>query len=136
MPDPYKELSMRDASSPRNASRWFDLRARQIGSWGFIFNRLAALGLTFYLGLHLVVLSKLAYGQKAYDDFVVFAQLPLIKFSEIILITAVLFHGLNGFRLILHAAGIGVRKHRLSLVTVSVLTLLGSILFAIKLFNL
>jgi succinate dehydrogenase / fumarate reductase cytochrome b subunit len=126
---------MRDSPSPRNAPRWFDPRTRQIGSWGFTLNRLTALGLTFYLGLHLVILSKLAQGQKAYDDFVAFAQLPLIKFGEIILITAVLFHGLNGIRLILHAAGIGVQKYRLSLIIVSALTLLGSILFAVRLFG-
>lgn len=126
---------MSDSPSPRNASRWFYPHARQVGSWGFTLNRLTALGLTFYLSLHLVVLSKLAQGQKAYDDFVAFAQLPLIKFGEVILITAVLFHGLNGIRLIVHASGLGVKSHRLSLVIVSALTLLGSALFAIRLFN-
>jgi succinate dehydrogenase / fumarate reductase cytochrome b subunit len=126
---------MRDSPSPRNAPRWFDPRTRQIGSWGFTLNRLTALGLTFYLGLHLVILSKLVQGQKAYDDFVAFAQLPLIKFGEIILITAVLFHGLNGIRLTVLAARIGVQKHRLSLMIVFILTLLGSALFAIRLFN-
>ena len=126
---------MRNVPSPRNVFHWFDPRTRQIGSWGFIINRMTALSLTVYLGLHLMVLSKLTQGQEAYDDFVVFAQLPLIKFSENILIAAVFFHGLNGLRLILHAAGIGVQKHRLSLMIVSALTLLGSILFAIRLFG-
>jgi succinate dehydrogenase / fumarate reductase, cytochrome b subunit len=126
---------MKDFSSPRNAPRWFDPRARQIGSWGFTFNRLTALGLTFYLGLHLMVLNKLTQGQKAYDDFVLSAHHPLIKFSEVILIAAVLFHGLNGFRLILHSIGIGYRKQKLSLGLVLTLTLFGSTLFAIRLFG-
>ena len=126
---------MKDFPSPRNALRWFDPRARQIGSWGFALNRLTALGLTFYLGLHLIVLSKLAQGQNAYDDFVVFAHQPLIKFSEVILIAAVLFHGLNGLRLILHAIGMGVRKQKLSLGIVLTLTVFGSALFAIRLFG-
>lgn len=126
---------MRNSPSPQHASRWFYPRAKQIGTWGFTINRLTALGLTFYLGLHLVVLNKLAQGQKAYDDFVLFAQLPLIKFGEVILIAAVLFHGLNGVRLILHAAGFGVKKYRLSLVIVLTLTLLGSALFAVRLFH-
>ncbi|MFN8381523.1 MAG: succinate dehydrogenase, cytochrome b556 subunit [Anaerolineales bacterium] len=126
---------MRDTPSPRNTFRWFDPRARQIGSWGFTLNRLTALGLTFYLGLHLVVLNKLVQGQMAYDDFIALAQLPLIKFSEVVLITAVLFHGLNGIRLLLHAAEIGVKKHKLYLVIVLALSLLGSALFAIRLFN-
>lgn len=126
---------MRDIPSPRNVPRWFDPRTRQVGSWGFTFNRLTALGLTFYLGLHLVILSKLAQGQNAYDDFVEFAHLPLIKLSEIILITAVLFHGLNGLRLIMHAMGIGLRRQKLSLGVVLALTVIGSIIFTIRLFG-
>ena len=126
---------MKNFPSFRNAPRWFDPRARQIGSWGFILNRLTALGLTFYLGLHLIVLNKLAQGQNAYDDFVMSAQQPLIKFSEVILIAAVLFHGLNGLRLILHAIGTGIDKQKLSLGIVLTLTVIGSVLFAMRLFG-
>jgi len=126
---------MKGFPSSRNAPRWFDPRARQIGSWGFTLNRLTALGLTFYLGLHLIVLNKLAQGQKAYDDFVLSAQYPLIKFGEVILIAAVLFHGLNGLRLILHSIGIGYRKQKLSLGFVLALTVIGSVLFAMRLFG-
>ena len=126
---------MKNTTSHRSVFRWFAPFSRQIGSWGFAINRLAALGLTFYLGLHLIVLNKLVQGQSVYDDFVALAQLPLIKFSEVVLITAVLFHGLNGIRLLLHAAEIGVNKHRLSLVIVIALTLFGSALFAIRLFT-
>lgn len=126
---------MKDIPSPRNVPRWFDPRARQIGSLGFTLNRLTALGLTFYLGLHLIVLNKLAQGQVAYDNFVLSAHHPLIKFSEVILIAAVLFHGLNGLRLILHSTGIGYRKQKLSLGLVLALTVFGSALFAIRLFG-
>jgi hypothetical protein len=81
--------------SPAQALRWFDPRARQAGSWAFILNRLSALGLTFYLGLHLAVLNKLAQGPQSYDDFVALSQSPLIRAGEVILIAAVLFHGLT-----------------------------------------
>lgn len=126
---------MRDAPLPHKILRWFRPRARQIGSWGFTLNRLTALGLTFYLGLHLIILSKLTQGQNAYDDFVMFARHPLIKISEIILIAAVLFHGLNGIRLTLHALGMDIRIQTISLRIVLALTILGSILFAIRLFG-
>jgi len=81
--------------SLRNTLNWFDVRGRQAGSWAFILNRLTALALTFYLGLHLIVLNKLTEGTKAYDDFVAFVQLPLIKVGELTLIAAVVLHGLN-----------------------------------------
>ena len=126
---------MSNVSSPINAPRWFDPRARQAGSWAFILNRLSALGLTFYLGLHLVVLNKLAQGTQAYNDFVTSAQSPLIKVGEVVLIAAVVFHGLNGLRLILHALGIGLRYQKnLFLLAVAVTALISAV-FIVHLFG-
>jgi len=120
--------------SLRNVLRWFDARGRQVGSWAFILNRLTALALTFYLGLHLLVLNKLTQGAHAYNDFVTFAQTPLIKVSEIILIAAVVLHGLNGLRLTLLAFGVGLRWQRILFIIVAAATILASALFAIHLF--
>ncbi len=121
--------------SPRNAPRWFDPRTRQVGSWAFLLNRLSALGLTFYLGLHLVVLNKLAQGTQAYNDFVASAQSPIIKIGEVILIAAVAFHGLNGLRLIVHAFGIGLRQQKHLSALVAAAAIFITILFAIHLFG-
>jgi len=120
--------------SLRNVLRWFDARGRRVGSWAFILNRLTALALTFYLGLHLLVLNKLTQGAHAYNDFVTFAQTPLIKVSEIILIAAVVLHGLNGLRLTLLAFGVGLRWQRILFIIVAAATILASALFAIHLF--
>ena len=120
-------------SAYNHALRWFDPRARQVGSWAFILNRLSALGLTFYLGLHLVVLNKLAQGTLAYNDFVASAQSPFIKAGEVILIAAVVFHGLNGLRLILHAFGVGIRYQKKIAMFVTAITILAIILFTIHL---
>ena len=125
----------RSIPSPGKAPRWFDPRAKDAGSWGFILNRLTGLGLTFYLGLHLVVLNKLAQGPQAYDDFVAFSHSLFIKLGEVVLIAAVLFHGLNGLRLTLHAFGIGVRYQKKLLILVLAGSTLASILFAIRLFG-
>lgn len=99
--------------SLRNVLNWFDVRGRQVGSWAFVFNRLTALALTFYLGLHLIVLNKLAQGPQEYNNFVAFAQLPLTKAGELILIAAVVLHGLNGLRLIVLAFGIGLHHQKI-----------------------
>ena len=126
---------MSSIPSPINAPRWFDPRARRMGSWAFLLNRLSALGLTFYLGLHLAVLNKLAQGAQAYNDFVAFAQSPLIKVGEVILIAAVVFHGLNGLRLIFHAFGIGIRHQKHLFILASAMTILISALFVMHLFG-
>lgn len=126
---------MPNIPSSLNAPRWFDPRARQAGSWAFILNRLSALGLTFYLALHLAVLNKLAQGAKAYNDFVGFSQLPLIKLGEVVLIAAVIFHGLNGLRLTLHTLSIGIRQQKKLFLIVMVITVLISTMFAVHLFT-
>jgi succinate dehydrogenase / fumarate reductase cytochrome b subunit len=120
--------------SSHNFLRWFDPRRRQAGSWAFILNRLTALALTFYLGLHLLVLNKLTQGAQAYNDFVAFAQTPLLKVGEVILIAAVVLHGLNGLRLTLLAFGVGLRRQRILFIMVAITTFLTSALFAIHLF--
>src|SRR5690242_13174477 len=92
----------KNSPSARQSWRWFDPRLKDLGSRAFLLNRLTGLGLTFYLGLHLVVLNKLAQGQEAYDAFIGFSQSSLIKIAEVLLIAAVVYHGLNGLRLTLH----------------------------------
>ena len=126
---------MRSSPSSTNAPRWFDPRSRQAGAWAFLLHRLSALGLTFYLGLHLVVLNKLAQGPLAYDRFLESAQAPLIKMGEVILIAGVLFHGLNGLRLITHALGIGISFQKQAFSGVVTMTILLSALFALHLFG-
>lgn len=121
--------------SSRNALRWFDARGRQVGSWAFILNRLTALALTFYLGLHLIVLNKLTQGAQVYNDFVAFAQTPIIKAGEFILIAAVILHGLNGQRLTLLAFGIGLRHQKTLFILSAMVTILVVALFAVCLFN-
>jgi succinate dehydrogenase / fumarate reductase cytochrome b subunit len=124
-----------DSPSPAKVLRWFDPRDRDAGSWAFILNRLTALGLTFYLGLHLIVLHRLVQGPAAYDAFLVFSQSLLIKIGEVVLIAAVVFHGLNGIRLTLHAFGIGIRYQKRLFALALAGTALASILFALRLFG-
>ena len=131
-----RDAPARGIPSARKAPRWFDPRARDAGSWAFILNRLTGLGLTFYLGMHLVVLNKLAQGPQAYDDFVAFSDSSsLIKLGELVLVAAVVFHGLNGLRLTLHAFGVGIRYQKTFLALALAGATLTSILFAIRLFG-
>jgi succinate dehydrogenase / fumarate reductase cytochrome b subunit len=93
------------------------------------------MGLTVYLGLHLVVLHKLAQGAEAYDSFVAFSQSPLIKSGEALLMAAVVFHGLNGLRLTLNAFGIGIRYQKQLFRAAIGITVLITVLFIVRLFG-
>lgn len=113
---------------------WFDPRHRQPGSWAFILNRITALGLTFYLALHLFMLGKLAQGPAAYDSFIVLAKTPLVKFGELLVIAAGLIHGLNGIRIALTSFGIGVTIQRQLFWTFLGLAAAGTAIFAYVMF--
>jgi succinate dehydrogenase / fumarate reductase cytochrome b subunit len=98
--------------SARRFWSWFIPVRRDIGYWAFALNRNTALGLTFYLFLHLIVLGKLAQGPGAYDEFLVLTENPLIKLGEWAVVAAAILHGLNGIRVILTSFGVGVTRQK------------------------
>jgi succinate dehydrogenase / fumarate reductase cytochrome b subunit len=120
---------------PGNWYRWFDPRNRQTGSWAFILNRITALGLTFYLFLHLIVLGQLAQGPQAYDSFLKTIHNPIFIFGEVLVITAGFIHGLNGIRIALTSFGVGVQRQRQLFITLLTIAIIGSLIFAVRMFT-
>jgi succinate dehydrogenase cytochrome b subunit len=98
--------------SARKFWTWFTPFGRKIGSWAFALNRMTAIGLTFYLFLHLFILGKLAQGPGAYDEFLKLTENPLIKLGEWAVVAAAILHGLNGIRIILTSFGVGVTRQK------------------------
>jgi succinate dehydrogenase / fumarate reductase cytochrome b subunit len=96
----------------RRPSGWFDVRGRHVGTWAFALNRVTGLLLVLYLGVHLAVLSLLARGPSAYDAFIALASHPLAILFDLGLAGVLLYHGLNGIRLILLGLGWGLRWQR------------------------
>jgi len=102
----------RNQPSARKFWSWFIPIRRDIGSWAFALNRITAIGLTFYLFLHLIVLGRLAQGPGAYDQFLELAENPFIKLGEWAVVAAAILHGLNGIRIILTSFGVGVTRQK------------------------
>ena len=125
---------MRNEASSRNWPRWFEPRNRQVGTWAFILNRVTAIGLTIYLVVHLIVLSKLTQGEAGYQSFLLLAKTPLIKFGELLVIAAGLIHGLNGVRISLTSIGVGVQKQKLIFAVIMLLAVCGSAYFGYRMF--
>lgn len=119
----------------RNWWKWFDPRGRDVGTLGFMLNRITALGLTLYLFLHLIVLSTLASGPEAYEQFLETIHNPLYITAELLVVIAVFYHGINGIRIVLNSFGIGVTSQKAMLAGVLALTVIGGIYFAVVMFS-
>jgi succinate dehydrogenase / fumarate reductase, cytochrome b subunit len=84
---------------------WFDFRKRRLGQFAFSLNRITGLALVGYLYLHLAVLSQLLAGPAAWSGFLRRATTPVFLGLDVILIAALLTHGLNGLRVALIGSG-------------------------------
>jgi succinate dehydrogenase / fumarate reductase, cytochrome b subunit len=113
---------------------WFDVRRRSAGHLAFSLNRLTGLGLTFYLYLHLVVLSQLLRGASAWRGFLRLATTPAFLGLDVLLIFGLLVHGLNGLRVALVGTGVAPDRQKAlfwSLMTFAAILLLGATLHII-----
>lgn len=113
---------------------WFIPVGRQVGGWAFVLNRVTAIGLTFYLFLHLAVLSLLAQGPGGYDSFLALTENPFIKLGEWAVVAAVFLHGLNGIRIILTSFGVGVTRQKQLFFGLMVVALLLILVFTIRMY--
>jgi succinate dehydrogenase / fumarate reductase cytochrome b subunit len=98
----------------------------------FVLHRLTGVGVLAYLYLHLVVLTQLVRGRDAWDGFVAFATSPLILAADVVLLAALLFHGLNGIRVSLVGAGL-VRDRRAFVLAALAATVVVACLAAVRL---
>jgi succinate dehydrogenase / fumarate reductase cytochrome b subunit len=113
---------------------WFDPRGRRLGGLAFILNRLTGLGLVLYLYLHLMILSMLIQGPNAWDDFVDIALSPPFLALDVVLLTGMLFHGLNGIRVGLVGLGVVPNRQKALLVAALVIAALVAFVGALRIF--
>jgi succinate dehydrogenase / fumarate reductase, cytochrome b subunit len=81
------------------------------GMWAWLLFRISGLVLVFYLGAHIIVISTGHFDQldrlmKAFDN-------PVAVLADLALVVAVLYHALNGVRIILMDLGIGIQRHKI-----------------------
>jgi succinate dehydrogenase / fumarate reductase cytochrome b subunit len=120
--------------SQRPRSRWLDPRGRHLGTWAFVANRLTGLGLVGYLYLHLVILSTLLRGPKAWNGLVELFRHPLFLGLDVLLVLGLAVHGLNGLRVALVGSGLLVDRQRALLVAVGILVGLVTLVAAVRIF--
>jgi succinate dehydrogenase cytochrome b556 subunit len=70
------------------------------GQWAYAFNRISGLATLFFLTLHILDTATVYFLPSGYETFVNLYRSTPVMISEIMLVAAVLYHGLNGYRII------------------------------------
>lgn len=115
--------------------RWLLPFKRSIGTWAFVFNRWSAVLLVIYLYVHLGVLTMLAFAPAAYDRFLGIARAPLGLAFDVVLILLLLYHGLNGLRVILVTLVGRIERHRAQFWVVVAVSVLVTLYAAFLIFS-
>lgn len=123
-----EQLAASQESKPENIWRWFIPRHRGIGMVAWILQRITGLLIVLYLFGHLVVLSSLTLGQDKYNESVEMISGGLWILFDAGLVFVLLYHALNGIRVLLFDVGFGTTKRAQKMVF-WVLMGIGVILF-------
>jgi succinate dehydrogenase / fumarate reductase cytochrome b subunit len=71
------------------------------GMWTWILHRLTGLGVLFFLIIHVVETGLVIYSPGFYDEALELYQNPVFRFAELLIFFSVLFHAVNGLRIII-----------------------------------
>lgn len=77
----------------------FFYRGRE-GMWSWLLHRVAGISILVFLLVHVVDTALVLYGPKLYNEIMAIYRMPLFRIGEVLLAAAILFHALNGLRII------------------------------------
>ena len=84
-----------------------------VGMWAWILFRVSGLILAAYLFVHIGVISQgRVSGASTLDKLFETFDHPFLVFLDFMLVAAVLYHALNGVRVILMDLGVGIRQNK------------------------
>jgi succinate dehydrogenase / fumarate reductase cytochrome b subunit len=84
-----------------------------LGMWAWMLFRIAGVVLVLYLFAHIGVISTgRAAGADTMNDVFNLFDKTLFVLLDLLLVWAVLFHGLNGVRIVLMDLGLGIHHHK------------------------
>lgn len=72
----------------------------KIGQWSWVFHRLSGLGIVLFIYLHIIDTSWAAFYPSLYSKAIHAYQSPLFTIGEFFLVAAVVYHAINGYRII------------------------------------
>ena len=72
----------------------------KVGMWSWVLHRISGVGIFFFLLVHVLDTALVRVSPEAYNVVIESYKTPIIGIAELGLIGAILFHGLNGLRVI------------------------------------
>lgn len=72
----------------------------KVGMWSWVFHRISGVGIFFFLLVHILDTALVRVSPEAYNAVIAVYKTPIIGVAELGLVAAILFHGLNGLRVI------------------------------------
>jgi len=72
-----------------------------VGQWSWALHRVTGVGVLIFLCLHILDTSLIVLGAEHYNAIIAIYRAPLFRVMEVGLFACVLFHALNGVRIIL-----------------------------------
>lgn len=105
------------------------------GSWAWIYHRITGIALIIYLFLHIYSLSTLTGGKEVFESKMKSFLFPPFLILEWFLFIFVLFHSLNGVRIVLVDWADGAKYHKVLyraswLIGIILFFLMGFIMFS------
>ncbi len=73
----------------------------QSGQWSWLLHRITGLGVLLFLLVHIVDITLIGFGPTIYNDAILIFSTGIIRVISLALIASLLFHALNGIRIIL-----------------------------------
>ena len=72
-----------------------------VGQWSWIFHRVTGVGVLIFLILHILDTALIMLGPEQYNQIIALYRHPVFRIGEIGLFACVLYHALNGLRILL-----------------------------------
>lgn len=83
------------------------------GMWAWIGHRITGLVLVAYVFMHLSFLSTASVSSGGFDSLMEVTSQPLFVAMDFLLIIVVIYHAMNGARVIMFDLGLGIRHQKL-----------------------
>lgn len=94
------------------------------GQWAWILHRVAGLGVLVFVILHVFDIFLIGFGRTTFEDLLFLYHSPLGRLLEVFLIFGVLFHAVNGMRIIILDFWPGLMERQQQTVWVTVVVFL------------
>lgn len=72
----------------------------KVGMWSWVLHRISGVGIFFFLLVHILDTALVRVSPEAYNVVIESYKTPIVGIAELGLVGAILFHGLNGLRVI------------------------------------